>query len=757
MLTPDRLARVRGLWEEVVNRTPPDRRVYLADACKDDPDVWEEVESLLRAHDAAGRFLEPQTISGADDELPGSTPAPVLEPGARLGPFEILALLGAGGMGQVYRARDTRLDRSVALKILSPDLAVDRRNRDRFEREARALSRLTHPHICVLLDIGRATLDDAERQFLVMELVEGETLTSRLTRGPLPVDDAIRHGIQIAEALAAAHTHGIIHRDLKPGNIMLTKSGVKLLDFGLARLRTPVAGGESVASSQSDVDAVAGTLPYMSPEQLRGGEIDARSDIFTFGVVLHEMLSSRRPFEADSRAGLIAMILERDPPRLSESHPLVPPALEGLVRACLSKEPAERWQHAHDIALELRSLQDRPSVEPVRSARSSRLWRVGGWALASLPAVAIGLLIGVRAPAGNSGDIAPRRLIFDAAPVPAGQAWSPAVSPDGRMVAFLSKPIGGVAGALYVGRLDTGETRQVTRVSDSCCAWAFGWSSDSRRLFHFAGEELRAVDVSTGSESVHAASSSLPSVLDAGVSEGSSGVILVGGPRLQRQSPDHQVLRDLYVANPAVTLQVWPSFLPNGRDFLFTQASSDPEQQGVYLGSLDTDTVVRLLPVFSNAALAPSGHVVFGKEGSILAQAFDPGTRAVSGQPAVITSGVSNSCGFTHFALGTGNTVVYVADQKAPVSALVWYDRAGKAAGSVGAPLAYRQIVMAPDGRRAVVERTDPSPAGASLWILDLARGTMAAANVTMANRKTFSGDSDPVWAPDARRIAFTA
>jgi eukaryotic-like serine/threonine-protein kinase len=758
MLAPDRWTRIRGLLEEVVNRSPDDRQAYLAKACNGDVDVREEVESLLRAHDAAGGFLEPGAAHATGGERFASTLVPALQPGARLGSFEILALLGAGGMGQVYRARDTRLDRRVALKILAPDLAVDRRNRDRFEREARALSRLTHPHICMLLDIGRADVADSERQFLVMELLEGETLASRLTRGPLSIDDALKYAIQIAEALAVAHTHGIIHRDLKPANIMLTKSGVKLLDFGLARLRDSAgAATGDTASGHTAMNVIAGTLPYMSPEQLRGEEIDARSDIFAFGVVLHEMLSARRPFAADSQAALIAMILEHDPPRLSDSQPLISPALDRLVKTCLAKDPADRWQHAHDIALELKGLQDR-SLEShaVRIGRSPRLVTTIGWVLASMLAVAVALLILVRPTTTGPRGTAPRRLMLDAAPVAAGEAWSPAMSPDGRTIAF----IGGAedVARFYVHDLATAETRPLNAITPEGCGFASTWSADGRTLLVFAGQRLTAIDAASGSTRTLAESSSPLSTLHGGVTQSRSGTFLVGGARLRRLSHGQGVFGDVYRQQPRVTLQLWPSFLPNGREFLFTQASSDAERQGIFLGSLDSDRTVRLLPVFSNAVLSQSGDLIFGRDGAVLAQRFDQKNRSVTGESAVIASNVTSTEGYTHFAVGADDTLVYVPHATAAGHELVWYDRAGKAAGTVGAPLGYRQIAMAPDGRRVAVERNDLS-AGSSLGILDLARGTMAVANPIMAadGAFAFGGDLDPAWAPDAQRLAFTA
>jgi TolB-like protein len=325
-----------------------------------------------------------------------------LTPGSRLGAFEVLGPLGAGGMGEVYEARDTRLDRTVALKVLPAQAAADPDARQRFEREARSISRLNHPHICTLHDVGSALVEGVERQFLIMERLEGETLATRLTRGALPVQQALAYGIEIADALAAAHGRGVVHRDLKPANIMLTKAGVKLLDFGLARLRAPAtAGGPSVAASHDGPltrdGTVFGTLPYMAPEQVRGEEADARTDLFAFGAVLYEMITGARAFVADSEAARIAAILEHDPPPLATRQPDTPPALERLVATCLAKDPDDRWQHAHDVALELKEIAERPLDRRLtRAAPSpanvSRRWAAGtlvAWGLALALAVAL--------------------------------------------------------------------------------------------------------------------------------------------------------------------------------------------------------------------------------------------------------------------------------------------------------------------------------------------------------------------------------
>jgi serine/threonine protein kinase len=360
MKTPADWERVRTLFHRALELPAEKRAAYLRHQTGDD-ETYREVESLLTSHDDADGFLSDppgQVVVEADAPLAVSR----FPPGVRLGAFEIVGPLGAGGMGEVYRARDTRLDRDVAIKVLSNELAADARGRERFQREARAVSRLTHPHICTLYDVGVAQVDSGDAPFLVMELLDGETVADRLRRGPLPIGQVMQVSLEILDALAAAHAAGIVHRDLKPANIILTKSGVKLLDFGLASLRDSArAGVDSSANAKDDgpltvPGLVFGTIPYMAPEQVRGTEADARTDLFAFGAVLYEMLTGRRAFSAGSEPALIAAILEQDPPPLAMEPSLASPALERLVRACLAKDPAERWQHARDVALALRGL-----------------------------------------------------------------------------------------------------------------------------------------------------------------------------------------------------------------------------------------------------------------------------------------------------------------------------------------------------------------------------------------------------------------
>ena len=384
----DRWARVRSVLEDVVGRPAAERAAYLS-ANVSDPEIRREVESLLRAHDDAGDFLEasPAVRTGVRGLITSVQWHCCSLAGSSVR-FEILGPVGAGGMGQVYRARDTRLDRTVAVKIIAPTSHESPSSRERFEREARAISRLTHPHVCVLHDVGVADLgEEGERQFLVMELVEGQTLRERLDRGALPLAQALGYGVQIADALAAAHNLQIVHGDLKPANVVLTKSGVKLLDFGLATfLRQPETPQTADGRRPQAMGLIAGTLPYMSPEQLEGKAVDARSDIFSFGAVLYEMVTGRKAFEGQSRSALMSAILSAP----YSSGALTPRSLDAVVETCLAKDPDNRWSNMHDVRLQLRGILQEataPVVERTTSVdrRSPGLWvRVAPWAVAAL-------------------------------------------------------------------------------------------------------------------------------------------------------------------------------------------------------------------------------------------------------------------------------------------------------------------------------------------------------------------------------------
>jgi Tol biopolymer transport system component len=479
MLTGDRWTRVRALLEEVVDRPADDRSSYLAEVCQDDPDVRQEVESLLRAQEAAGAFLEPAGAPSTAEEDAPLDRAPALEPGTRLGAFEIVSTLGAGGMGEVYRARDTRLDRYVAIKILSGDLAADAGYRERFEREARAISKLSHPHICVLYDVGHATVGgEVDRQYLVMELVDGETLAARLMRGPLPLDRAITWAIQITEALAAAHAHGIVHRDLKPANVLIgADDAVKVLDFGLAKLMEADASLRRNDVGLSEPGRIAGTAAYMSPEQATGGQVDARSDIFTFGAVLYEMTTGARAFPGDSTADIVAAVVEARPERPTQISASMPRELERLILRCLQRDPDRRNQTMLDVRNELTEIEEESASHGVAAPAIAPRWHRG-----RVAATVAGVLAAAAATwvwARGSVPLPPVRVL----PVAtlAGYEMMPTLSPDGEQVAFAWNGDKGARNFdLHVSIIGSPVVHRIT--SDPAHDVNPSWSPDGRQI-----------------------------------------------------------------------------------------------------------------------------------------------------------------------------------------------------------------------------------------------------------------------------------
>jgi serine/threonine protein kinase len=448
---------LRALFEAALQRPAAERSAFLRDQSHGDEATCREVESLLAAHEQAEDFLKESAADPASENvLPIDTPR--LAAGSRLGAFEILEPLGIGGMGEVYRARDTRLDRCVAIKVLSAELEIAPRGRQRFEREARAISKLSHPHICTVHDVGTAQVDRSEVSFLVLELLEGETLAAQLARGPLPIPIALTYATDVADALATAHAHGIVHRDLKPSNVMVTRSGVKLLDFGLAQLRMPDGAAAELPATASHTPLTAagmvfGTLPYMSPEQVEGRRVDSRSDIFSFGSLLYEMLTAQRAFAGDSERSAAVRILSEDPKPLDELAPLVPADLAKIVSRCLRKDPARRYQHIADVKVALDDVRDESAAgSHAQTARPTSRWR-WAWLLLVLPVVlAGGLLRLAHRTARQFSDSAACR----ADDARGGRGWSP----DGQMIAFDSS-LGGQFD-VYVVPAVGGSVRRMT-------------------------------------------------------------------------------------------------------------------------------------------------------------------------------------------------------------------------------------------------------------------------------------------------------
>jgi eukaryotic-like serine/threonine-protein kinase len=489
----ERWQRVAHLYESVLEREPAQRARFLAEATAGDETLQREVESLLE-HDSIPVLIDEPMLATAAVLLEDHSD---LEPGALLGPYRVEKVLGAGGMGQVYRAIDTRLNRTVAVKVLPKTLASDPRLRMRFDREAHAIAALTHPHICTLHDIGQ----DAGVDFLVMEYLEGETLAAWLTSGPLSVEQALTIALDVADALAVAHRRGIVHRDLKPGNIMLTRSGAKLLDFGLAKpFAPPIYDSRSLVptvtpTSLTAEGSIVGTLQYMAPEQLEGKDADARTDIFAFGAVVYEMLTGKRAFEGKSQAGLIGAIMHAEPAPISATQPLAPPALDRIVKNCLEKDPDDRWQSARDLSTQLQWIGHDSGAAVVARKPDRRL----AWAVATLlgtALVAVGLY-----QIGRPESNLPVARFTVAAPVGAslppvfGQPWTPSISPDGTRIVFQVVRDGEWMLALRsIG--DGLESHTIPGTERSQFPF---WSPDSRVIAFFVDGKLKRMNVEDGS------------------------------------------------------------------------------------------------------------------------------------------------------------------------------------------------------------------------------------------------------------------
>ena len=556
-----------------------------------------------------------------------------LSPGTTLGPYEIQSQLGAGGMGEVYKATDTRLDRTVAIKVLLAHVADDPDLKQRFEREAKTISSLNHPHICTLHDIGEQDGID----YLVMEYLEGETLAARLTKGALPLDQALRYGVEIADALDKAHRKGITHRDLKPGNIMITKAGTKLLDFGLAELREPKAAvispseRETRRASLTGEGTILGTLQYMAPEQLEGKDADARTDIFAFGSIVYEMITGKEAFTGESQASLIAAILDSQPTPMSTLQPMSPPALDRVVRKCLGKDPEDRWQDVRDATDELKWVAEAgsqaglavPAAGPPRG-QSRLAWGVA--AVVTVLAVALAVAYLNRAPA----ETATSRFSVLAE---AGVVRGPALSPNGRQLAFT------VGRQLWIRPLDSLESRAIPGTEG---AQAPFWSPDGRSIGFFTLTELRTVDPTGGPPQTVCA---VPGI---GGTWNQDDVIVLGqfgGELLRVPAAGGE-------PTPVTTLDetrqemghLWPQFLPDGEHFLFF-AQGAAEQEGIYVGSLESGvTPSLLLRTDRMARYAAPGYLLFGRGQSLMAQPLDVERLALTGDPVRVVDGVRLIC-----------------------------------------------------------------------------------------------------------------
>jgi Tol biopolymer transport system component/predicted Ser/Thr protein kinase len=680
-----------------------------------------------------------------------------LSPGSRLGPYEVLAPLGAGGMGEVYKAKDTRLDRTVAVKVLPQHLSESSDVRQRFEREAKTISSLSHPHICALYDVGNQ--DGVE--YLVMEYLEGETLAERLLKGSLPTEQTLRYGIEMADALDKAHRQGIVHRDLKPGNVMLAKSGVKLLDFGLAKVVAPVSQQSGLTAlatmahgqNLTQEGTILGTFQYMAPEQLEGREADVRTDIFAFGAVLYEMATGRKAFSGSSQASLISAIMKEEPAPLSAIQPMTPPALDRIVKTCLAKDPEERWQSAHDIKSELAWIAQAGSqagvAAPVVASRRRKdrvAWGVAGLlAGALLAAVATWSLLASR-PA------APRPVTRVAVPIPAGDSFltdnysTVAISPDGRRVVYVGRRLD--KRQLFLRSLDATEAAPIAGTDG---AYSPFFSPDGHWAGFWADGKIKKVSLAGG----------VPvTICECGVSDRMLGA--TWGP------DDAIVFSQKWAgglfrvpaaggaAQPVTKISakgenrghIWPEFLPGGKAVLFTVFTGGSlEDYAIAVESLGSGQQKTLIKGGTFGRYAASGHILYARAGTLFAAPFDSSRLEVTGAAFPVAEGVfENTNGGAGFAVSANGTLLYATGGiLLPERSLLWVDRQGTASPVTKIKRPFSNARLSPDGKRVALtveaETYDE-------WILDLERDSLT--------RLSFGKDDGaPVWSPDGKRVVY--
>ncbi len=667
-----------------------------------------------------------------------------LAPGTRLGAYEILAALGAGGMGEVYRALDTRLNRTVAIKVLSSDVRGDPERRRRFQREAQAVAALSHPHIGSLHDIGEHDGTD----FLVLELVEGETLAARLEERPLTVSEALVYGEQIAQALDHAHRHGIVHRDLKPQNVMITKAGAKLLDFGLARLATPI--GEAIGAVPTEAATLTaqgtllGTLPYMAPEQLEGREADARADIFAFGAMLYEMVTGRRAFGGKSPASIIGAVLRDQPPPMAELQSLTPPALERLVRRCLEKDPERRCGCAQDVRLELQSIAADPEAGVGRSAAPLTRWRAVAAAMVVVLAILTGIAIGSRL--RSEPPAATPSVRFQ---VPAPTNWSsvePVLSPDGRLLVLATRDVD--RRSLWLRALESEIARELPGTDGATYPF---WSPDGRTIAFFANGKLKRVDVAGGTPIV---------ICDAenprGGTWNQAGVIVfaptpVSG--LVKVSASGGVPAPLTTLNaPVESSHRWPHFLPDGDHFLYLAfAAQDANRSALHVASLANPGASVVLQGVTEGQYA-DGLLFFVRDDVLLAQPFDADRRTLQGEPRAVGPSPTNmATGRFSFSVSRSGTLAYHsrAASQAIATRLTWLARDGRPLGTIGDTADYSFPAIAPDQNRVAATRTESRTT--DIYLFEGPRWT--AARLTTNPLPDYAA----VWSPDGHRIAYAA
>jgi Tol biopolymer transport system component/tRNA A-37 threonylcarbamoyl transferase component Bud32 len=676
-----------------------------------------------------------------------------LTPGTRLGPYEILSPLGAGGMGEVYKARDTKLRRLVAVKVLPEEVASDQERLRRFEREAEAVAALSHPNVLSIFDFGR----EGPVAYAVTELLEGETLREKIDRGPIAVRRAIGYGAAIAEGLSTAHASGIVHRDLKPENVFVTREErVKILDFGLAKSmpaeKEKIATQAPTAAPATEAGVVMGTVGYMSPEQVRGLPVDSRSDIFSFGATLFEMLTGKRAFQRATTTDTLSAVLRDEPPPLEDAGAVVPAELDRIVRHCLEKSPEARFQSARDLAFALESISASgptagaasglgaaPSAARGLSVRERAIW------IAAVMALGAGLAFVALSSRGRPASTVARFTI----PPPDGTSYDGmlALSPDGSTLAFVATTADG-HDQLWIRSLDSVTARLLPDTDGA--AYPF-WSPDGRWLAFFARRKLKKIEIAGGSVQTLCSASD-----PRGGSWSSRGTIVfsehVGGElaSVPDSGGEPASVRSLTAAD-AESLR-WPTFLPDGRHFLFFVLSANPKVAGIHVGSLDSTTSTRLVSADSGALFAEPDRLFYRQADRLMSQSFDPRRLSLTGEARPVLEGIrwdSLATLATAATVSLRGDLAYESGGFAK-SRLLWYDRAGRELGTAGPPGAYIEPALSPNGKWLAVTRADPATLSTEVWLLDLERSQFRRA---VLNPDFFS--STPVWSSDGERIAF--
>jgi Tol biopolymer transport system component len=657
-------------------------------------------------------------------------------------------------MGEVYRARDLRLDRTVAIKVLPTGLAANGDLRRRLEREARAVSSLSHPHICALYDVGQENGLD----FLVLEYLEGETLAARLAKGPQEVREVMRYSVQIADALDHAHRKGVFHRDLKPANIMVTKSGIKLLDFGLAKLaERPAFGDETVAitAALTEKGTVVGTVQYMSPEQLEGQESDARTDIFAFGAVVYEMITGKRAFDGKTRISVMSAVMGCDPPPVSSLQPTAPSSLDHVIQHCLAKDPDQRWQTARDLMLELQWIADAGSDVGVPASVAAGIRRRElRWKAAAVTLALTSVLTLAFTGAGwfRSRSVEPgvaRFLI--ALPEGVSIAQGPnapqlAISPDGRQLVVAAHEVGG-ASLLWVRPLGSFSPKRLEKTEGATLPF---WSPDGRSIGFFADNKLKKIPASGGSPQT---------ICDVGQGEGAAwgpdGQIVFSreqGNALERVTagggtPSAATILD---RNRGEVSHSWPQFLPDGKHFLYFAMSQDPAKTGIYVQEAGSTARTLLLTNATRAAYA-ANYLLFSRDGALMAQRLDLKRFALQGDPIPVAEGVNTNeaNGRAAFTVSESGVLAYRGGLFSGLRQLAWYDRQGRRLSTVGEPAVYRGVALSPDEKSVAFSRSD-STGSFNIWAIELASET--------PKRLTFDSPgtaTSPIWSRDSQRIIF--